>query len=125
MNGLLKLELLPQLLGRPRPDVEHAGEGERVAPVGVLAAVDLESRVIHAQAHVAGVLVGPEHVVDVKNDRLAGGGHELVGVQGLRGHGHALLTIHLRSCQDQNSCRVEKTYEMSHTIDALQVSIKE
>ena len=67
-----KPHLLSQFPGLARADVEDAGEGERVASVGVLAAVHLEAGVVDAHAEVGGVVVGPEHVVDVEDDRLPG-----------------------------------------------------
>ena len=43
-----------------------------MASVGVLAAVHLEAGVVDAHAEVGGVVVGPEHVVDVEDDGLPG-----------------------------------------------------
>ena len=40
--------------------------------VSVLPPVHLQTRMIDSHSEVAGVVVGPEHVVDVEDDGLAG-----------------------------------------------------
>jgi len=72
VETLLVPELLSQLPRLSGADVEYPGEGEGVAPIGVLSAVHLEARVIHPDTHGGGVVVSPEHVVYVEDDRLPG-----------------------------------------------------
>jgi len=72
VEALLVPELLAQFSGLPGTDVEYSGEGEGVTSIGVLSAVHLEARVIHPDAHGRGIVVGPEHVVNVEDDGLSG-----------------------------------------------------
>jgi len=72
VETLLVFELLSQLSSLPGTDVEYAGEGEGMATVGILSAVDLQTRVIDSNTEVTGVVIGPEHVVYVQYDRLPG-----------------------------------------------------
>ena len=72
VETLLVPELLSQLPRLPGADVEYPGEGEGVTPIGVLSAVHLEARVIHPDTHGGGVVVSPEHVVYVEDNRLPG-----------------------------------------------------
>ena len=72
VQALLVAELLPQLPRLPGADVEYPGEGEGVATISVLSAIDLEAGVVHPNPHGGGVVVGPEHVIDVKDDGLPG-----------------------------------------------------
>lgn len=72
VEALLVPELLAQLPRLPGADIEYPGEGEGVTPIGVLSPVHLETRVIHPDPHGRGVVVGPEHVVDVEDDWLPG-----------------------------------------------------
>jgi hypothetical protein len=68
VQRLLEAELLAELACLPRRDVKNAGKGEGVAAVGVLPAVDFQAGVVDAEPDVPGVVIGPEHVVDVEDD---------------------------------------------------------
>ena len=72
VEALLVPELLAKLPSLPGADVEYSGEGERVTSIGVLSAVNLEARVIHPDPHGGGVVIGPEHVVNIEDDGLSG-----------------------------------------------------
>ena len=71
VEALLVPELLAQLPGLPGTDVKYPGEGEGVTSIGVLSTVHLKARVIHSDPHGGGVVVGPEHVVNVEDDGLS------------------------------------------------------
>ena len=71
MHRLLEPELLAEFSGLPGCNVKNSGKGERVASVSVLPAVNFESGMVNTETDVSGVVVGPEHVVDVENDGLA------------------------------------------------------
>jgi hypothetical protein len=72
VHRFLESELLSEFSGLPRRNVKDAGKRERVAAVRVFSAVNLETGMVHSESHVSGVVVGPEHVVDVEDDRFAG-----------------------------------------------------
>ena len=72
VQRLLVPELLPQLPRLARTDVEDSGEWEGVTTICVLSSIHLQTTVIHTHTQGGGVLVGPEHVVDVEDDGLPG-----------------------------------------------------
>ena len=72
VEALLVPELLAQLPRLPGADIEYSGEGEGVTPIGVLPPIHLQAGVIHPDPHGRGVVVGPEHVVDVEDDWFSG-----------------------------------------------------
>lgn len=62
-----------------------------VLTISVFSAVDLKAGMVHAQPDVGGVVVGPEHVVHVEDDRLSG-------------HVQHVGLVHLVGCESLNCC---------------------
>jgi len=72
VDGLFVPELLPQLRSLSGANVKDSRERERMSTISILSPIHLQPRVVDPQPHVRRVVVGPEHVVDVENDRLTG-----------------------------------------------------
>lgn len=86
VKTLFVFKLFSKFSRFPGADVEDAREGEGMSAVGVLPPVHLQPRVVDADSEVAGVVVGPEHVVYVEYD-------------GLPGHVQYGGLLHLLSCE--------------------------
>jgi len=71
VNGLFISELFSQLSCLPGTDIEYPRKGEWMTPVGVFSSVNLQTGVVDADAHAGGVIIGPEHVIDVEDHRLS------------------------------------------------------
>jgi len=71
VDGLFVPKLLPQLGSLSGTNVENPREREWMPTVCIFSSINLQTRVVDAKTHVSRVVVGPEHVVDVEDDRLA------------------------------------------------------
>ena len=72
VQRLLVTELLAQLSRLTGADVEYTREGERMTSISVFSSIDFQTRVVDTNTHAGGVVVGPEHVINVQDDRLSG-----------------------------------------------------
>jgi len=72
VNGLFVSKLFTQFRRLTGTDVEDSREREWMTPIGIFSSVNLQPGMIDAYAHAGGIVVGPEHVIDVKDHWLPG-----------------------------------------------------